>query len=797
MFKIFTCLATQHDLRLVLVAGLVCFGGCFTAFRLFSRLRGASGWVRGAWLLLTGLVTGCAVWATHFIAMLSYSTGLKSGFSAGGTLLSLLIAGVFMAAAFAVASIDRSRIAKATGGAVAGMGVAAMHYSGMSAYVTEGRLSWDHGLVLVSLVLGVGGGAAALLSADRTPGVKGQALSGLFLTLAICGLHFTAMGAITIAPDASVVVPPQLLATDMMSLAVALIVSLIILGGLAAVLIEGGVHAEALERIRRLADAAYEGIVVIHDERIVDANAAFCTLAGAELEALAGRRLTGDLLTYDAAESLGNGRREARLKPRDGGRDIPVEVFSRLLQAGERGGAGDVTVLAVRDLRERRSAEERIRYLAEHDGLTGLPNRNAMQTRLAQALERGAASGESLAVVCVDLDHFKEANDLHGHQAGDRVLKAAARRLQDAVAAPSFAARLGGDEFVVVQIAAGEQPAAAAELASGLLEALSRPTTHEGQGVTIGASLGISLYPDDGATGETLLVNADMALYRAKEEGRGTFRFFKREMDETIRSRRNLARELRGAIAGEEFVLHYQPLARAEDGEVCGFEALVRWNHPTRGLVPPLDFIPIAEESGLIVQIGEWVLRQACAEAACWEKPLRIAVNLSPIQLQQVSLPTLVHEVLLETGLAPQRLELEITESALFKDYQRALDVLRRLKALGVRIAMDDFGTGFSSLSTLQSFPFDKIKIDKSFVENIHRHERATVIVRAVLGLGRSLQIPVTAEGVETEEQLQFLRDEACTEVQGYAIGRPTPSGTLAGWTDAEAAQPPRSRRKA
>ena len=797
MFKILTCLATQHDLRLVLVAGLVCFGGCFTAFRLFSRLQGSSGWVRGAWLLLTGLVTGCSVWATHFIAMLSYSTGLRSGFSAGGTLLSLLIAGVFMAAAFAVASIDRSAVAKAAGGAVAGMGVAAMHYSGMSAYVTEGRLSWDHGLVLVSLVLAIAGGAGALLSADRTPGVRGQALSGLFLTLAICGLHFTGMGAITVTPDASVVVPPQLLATDMMSLAVALIVGLIILGGLAAVLIEGGVHAQALERIRRLADAAYEGIVVIHDERVVDANAAFCTLAGAELEALAGRRLTGDLLTYDAADSLGNGRREAWLKPRDGGLDIPVEVFSRLLQAGERGGAGDVTVLAVRDLRERRSAEERIRYLAEHDGLTGLPNRNAMQTRLAHALERVAASGESLAVVCVDLDHFKEANDLHGHQAGDRVLKTAARRLQDAVAAPSFAARLGGDEFVVVQIAAGEQPAAAAELASSLLEALSRPTTHEGQGVTIGASLGISLYPDDGATGETLLVNADMALYRAKEEGRGTFRFFKREMDETIRSRRNLARELRGAIAGEEFVLHYQPLARAEDGEVCGFEALVRWNHPTRGLVPPMDFIPIAEESGLIVQIGEWVLRQACAEAACWEKPLRVAVNLSPIQLQQVSLPTLVHEVLLETGLAPQRLELEITESALFKDYQRALDVLRRLKALGVRIAMDDFGTGFSSLSTLQSFPFDKIKIDKSFVENIHRHERATVIVRAVLGLGRSLQIPVTAEGVETEEQLQFLRDEACTEVQGYAIGRPTPSGTLAGWTDAEAAQPPRSRRKA
>ena len=790
MFKVLTCLATQHDLRLVLVAGLVCFGGCFTAFRLFSRLQGSTGWVRGAWLLLTGLVAGCSVWATHFIAMLSFSTGLRAGFAPGGTLLSLLIAGVFMAGAFGVASIDRSAAAKAAGGALAGMGVAGMHYAGMSAFVTEGHLTWDRTLVVASLVLGIGGGIAALLSSDRVRGAKGQALSGLALTLAICGLHFTGMGAITVLPDASVTVPPQLLATGMMSLAVVMIVSLIILGGLAAVLIEGGVHAQALERIRRLADAAYEGIVVVHDQRIVDANAAFCALAGADLEALAGRRLTGDLLSYETDGGPGSDRREAWLKPRDGGRDIPVEVFSRLLQAGVRNGPGDVTVLAVRDLRERRSAEERMRYLAEHDGLTGLPNRNAMLARLAHALDRVSASGESLAVVCVDLDHFKEANDVHGHQAGDTVLKAAAARLQEAVTAPSFAARLGGDEFVVVQIAAGDQPAAAAELASNLLETLSRPTTHEGQGVTVGASLGISLYPDDGATGETLLVNADMALYRAKEDGRGAFRFFKREMDETIRERRNMARELRGAIASEELVLHYQPLARAEDGEICGFEALVRWNHPTRGLVPPLDFIPIAEECGMIGPIGEWVLRQACADAAAWEKPLRIAVNLSPIQLQQVTLPNLVHEVLLETGLAPQRLELEITESALFKDYQRALDVLRRLKALGVRIAMDDFGTGFSSLSTLQSFPFDKIKIDKSFVENIHRHERATVIVRAVLGLGRSLQIPVTAEGVETEAQLQFLRDEACDEVQGYAIGRPAPSGSLNGWTNAAAELP-------
>jgi diguanylate cyclase (GGDEF)-like protein len=794
MLKVLTCLGAQHDLRLVLVAGLVCFGGCFTAFRLYSRLQAATGAVRTAWVLLTGLVAGCSIWATHFIGMLSYSTGLKSGFTPEGTLLSLLIACVFLALAFAVVAAGRAWPFKVAGGALAGLGVSAMHFTGMGAYVTQGEISWDLNLVGAALTIGVGGGIWAMLGADRTDSMRRQALSGLVLTLAICGMHFTAMTAITVIPDPSVHVPPQLLASGMLSLAVVLIVTLIILGGLGTVLIEGGANAQALLRIRRLADAAYEGIVVVRADVVVDANAAFCALAGTSVEDLIGQDLTSDLLKFESASQADNARREGVIQPRDGGPAIPVEVFSRLLQARSASETGDLLVLAVRDLRERRSAEEKIRYLAEHDGLTGLANRNAMQAKVSDALDRVDTSNETLAVICVDLDHFKEANDLHGHTAGDAILVEAARRLQAAVAAPSFVARLGGDEFVVIQVAAGEQPGAAAQLASELLETLTRPATYQGQEVSVGASLGISLYPDDGADGEALLANADMALYRAKDDGRGTFRFFKREMDESIRERRNLSRELRTAIGDGELRLHYQPLANAQDGEICGFEALVRWQHPTRGLVAPLDFIPIAEESGLIIPLGEWVLRRACADAALWEKPLRVAVNLSPLQLQQTNLPTLVHEVLLETGLPASRLELEITESALFKDYQRALDVLRRLKALGVRIAMDDFGTGFSSLSTLQSFPFDKIKIDKSFVENIHSHDRATVIVKAVLALGRSLNIPVTAEGVETAEQLAFLRAEDCTEIQGYVIGRPTPSDSLEGWTNTDQTSLPTPR---
>jgi diguanylate cyclase (GGDEF)-like protein/PAS domain S-box-containing protein len=754
-------------------------------------MRGAKGLVRAAWLLLTGLVSGSGVWATHFIAMVAYSPGLKTGYSPTGTLLSLMIAVLFMGTGFVVASAQRSRTNDMAGGLVLGMGVAAMHYTGMTAFVTQGEVVWEHATVGASVLLGVIGATIALVVAGRARTMTKQAIGGGILTVGVCTLHFTGMGAITIVPDVAAIVPDQLLSGGVLTLAVTCITGLIILGGLGAVAIESQTTRSALERIRRMANAAYEGIVVVQDGRINDANAAFCELVGAPLEDLQGQPLFGAILTYNGDEASRDGvRREGVLQPIAGGREIPVEVFSRLMDDGARTETSGLTVLAVRDLRERRSAEEKIRYLAEHDGLTGLPNRNSLQARLGAAIERVDASGESLSVICIDLDHFKEANDQHGHHAGDALLVETARRLQDSVIAPSFAARLGGDEFIIVQVAGGDQPAAAAELSGRLLEVLSTPVLFDGQDLSMGASLGVSLYPDDGRTTESLMANADMALYRAKESGRGVYRFFKREMDESIRERRALARDLKQGIIDEELVVHYQPLARASDGEVCGFEALVRWQHPTRGMIPPLDFIPVAEENGLIAPLGEWVLRRACRDAASWDKPLRIAVNLSPLQLNNPALPTLVHEVLIESGLSPHRLELEITESALFKDYQRALDNLRRLKALGVRIAMDDFGTGFSSLSTLQSFPFDKIKIDKSFVENIHRHDRATVIVRAVLGLGRSLEIPVVAEGVETQEQILFLRGEDCAELQGYAIGRPAPVDSLTAWTMASEAEP-------
>ena len=323
----------------------------------------------------------------------------------------------------------------------------------------------------------------------------------------------------------------------------------------------------------------------------------------------------------------------------------------------------------------------------------------------------------------------------------------------------------------------GAQPAAA--IADRLVAAFVNDFDINAQKLRVGLSVGVAIYPNHGTDAATLLSNADAALYRAKAEGRGTVRFFEAEMNEALRERRTLQRDLQSAVAGGELVLHYQPQALI-GGDIVGFEALLRWHHPTRGIIPPGTFIPIAEDSGLIIAIGEWVLREACREAASWPTPLNIAINLSPVQFRHGDLPALVHSVLLETGLAPGRIELEVTESVLIGDFPRALSILRRLKSLGVRIAMDDFGTGYSSLSYLQSFPFDKIKIDRAFISNLERNPQSAAIVRAVIGLGRGLDLPVVAEGVETQGQLAFLSREDCKEIQGFLIGRPYPMAKYA-----------------
>ena len=387
------------------------------------------------------------------------------------------------------------------------------------------------------------------------------------------------------------------------------------------------------------------------------------------------------------------------------------------------------------------------------------------------ALSR-VARGESVAVLCLDLDHFKSVNDTLGHPIGDSLLQAVAARIRACVRPTDTVARLGGDEFAIVQVSAA-QPTGATALAARLIEQIGEPFEIEGHQVVIGASVGIAVAPDDGSDPDCLLKNADMALYRAKEDGRGTYRFFEPAMDAKMQARRALELDLRKALVLGEFELFYQPLVRLDTDRVSGFEALLRWRHPQRGLVPPGEFIPLAEEIGLIGPIGAWVLKQACAEATRWPDHLKVAVNLSPVQFKNGTVVLDVVSALSASGLDPRQLELEITEAVLLQDTETTVATLTELRNLGVRISMDDFGTGYSSLGYLQKFPFDKIKIDRSFIRDLADRPDAIAIIRAVTGLGSSLGMSTTAEGVETEAQLRQLREEGCTEVQGYLFSEP------------------------
>ena len=450
--------------------------------------------------------------------------------------------------------------------------------------------------------------------------------------------------------------------------------------------------------------------------------------------------------------------------------------LTRRMTVLDESGAPQYLIKTHEDVTDRRQTESRMAHMAYHDGLTDMPNRAAFLQALAQMIEACAGSDEEFAVLSVDLDGLKEINDVFGHAVGDKLLIEVARRIQDA-ARGGVVARLSGDEFGL--IIDGKQPAAGMALAERLAETLANEFQIDGKSVRTGVTTGIAVFPHNGSDAASLLANAGAALFRAKAKSRGSIGIFEPEMDQQIRDRRVLHQDLSLAIKNGELSLYYQPQAKSRQtvasSEVIGFEALARWLHPLRGFVPPGDFIPLAEESGLIVEMGEWILREACREAASWRQPLQIAVNLSPAQFMHGDLVGLVHSILLETGLAPGRLELEITEGVLIEDFDRGLALLRRLKARGVRVSMDDFGSGYSSLSYLQAFPFDKIKIDRAFVMNLGRNPQSAAIVRAVIGLGHGLDMSIVAEGVETQEQLGFLADQGCDAVQGYFIGKPLP----------------------
>jgi diguanylate cyclase (GGDEF)-like protein len=787
MYRVLTCLATEHDWRLVVLAGTICWFASAVAVSLFHRARASQGRARATWLALDAAVGGCGIWATHFVAMLAYDPGAGAGYSIPVTLLSLVFAISIVAIGLCIALASPRQWVIALGGAVIGGGVAAMHYTGMAALELPAFIVWSSGLVVTSIVLGsVFAAIALLIAARRDNPVYTLAATGL-LTIAIVSHHFTAMGAITLIPDPTLGSDGLSVSPTALSFLTAVAAFAILGLSLLAAMIDRRAKGELQDQKVRLDNALAnmsQGLCMFDaDGRILLFNQRYVELMDRSGMPLQGRLLVDVLRELKAVGEWDGDPDEffaSVLAEASAGRTVTKTLGrnGRSLRVVDQPMKGGGWVATFEDITEWQAAQEQISHMARHDALTNLPNRTLFREQLEKAL-RLAKRSDQLAVLCLDLDHFKDINDSLGHPVGDVLLKEVAQRLGECITEHDTVARLGGDEFAIVQFCSDCDPSAVASLASHVVEKVSAPYEIAGHQLVVGVSIGISLAPEDGKNPDELLKKADLALYRAKEDGRGTYRFFETGMDARAQARRLLELDLRAALHRDEFEVYYQPIRDVAKDVVVSFEALARWNHSLRGMISPANFIPLAEETGLIVPIGEWVLRQACMDAAGWSQDVGVAVNLSPVQFKNPSLVSTVKEALRASGLPAHRLELEITESVLLQNSEATLSVLHELRGFGVRISLDDFGTGYSSLSYLRSFPFDKIKIDRSFVTELATRDDSMAIVRAVTSLGKSLGIVTTAEGVETDAQFELLRREGCTQAQGYLFSRPRPAADV------------------
>ncbi len=670
--RILDCIAFQHDWRIVVLAVLMCLLGSTVSVTLIRRAMGETGSARFHWIALSAVTAGAGTWATHFIAMLGYDARVPIAFDGTLTIVSALLAVFGIAIGLVLANVRSRVLAIVAGGGMVGVSIAAMHYTGMLAYRTEGIVRWLPEYVIGSIVAVTVLGMAFIACFRAAPKLARSPLPVAVLIAAIVSLHFTGMAGFVLTPLPGVGATANADVYLAMASAIA-VVALLVLGT--------GISTHLLER----------------------------------------------------------------------------KTYSQ--------------------------SQDELEHIAMHDALTELANRHNFTIELEKECRRLEQTAAGFALLMVDLDRFKPVNDTLGHPAGDFVLQKVADRLRKAVRGEDLVARIGGDEFAIILREVSDVETIEA-IAARVVEILSRPFLVHGNIAELGGSVGVAIAPKDGTVAEELIGYADVALYTAKHEGRERFHLFHPDLMEGMQRRRQLEAAIRRACTLDDFVVHYQPVFDPRTNSVTGAEALLRWTCEERGEVSPAEFVPIAEELGLISRIGAGVLEQACRDAATWKKDLTVAVNISPVQLLDPRLPQTVSNALEEAGLEPHRLEIEITETALLGNFDQAHRCLTRLDELGVNISLDDFGTGYSSLSYLHRFPIDRIKIDRSFVKLLPEDAGSSSIVRAISQLGANLGLEITVEGIETQEQYDFIVENNCGNVQGFLISRPVPAAALKEFLD-------------
>jgi diguanylate cyclase (GGDEF)-like protein len=795
MYRVLACLTNEHDYRLVGLAALVCIATALTSFRMYSIARASQGGRRFGWALITGVCTGSGIWATHFVAMLAYRGGLPTYYEPVATLGSLLVAIALAACGFTLAARDDRW--SVVGAAVVGMAIGGMHYVGMHALIIPGELRWDAPLVTASLLIGVVLSAAAMLVFHRKTGTAAIASAGGLLTLAICGLHFTAMGAVTVEFDPTAAFQGFGINRVEMALAVAAVTVIVLLTALAAAAIQKtNLRCEAVLREQNsLFELALHHLPVgismfDNEQRLIMCNPAYRRLydlsdhlsrrgAGFSDIVLDYVRRAGGSADGTCIDTTRGWITEHLSKLRRG------NVFTETLRLADGrsifkrvspiSGGGWVDIQE--DITAVEKSGEKFEWLARHDALTGIANRFQFRERLERQFECYDPR-LGFALHWIDLDHFKEINDQYGHQVGDGYLKSVANRLATSLRAGDLVGRLGGDEFAILQAGGGRKDLAE-QFAARVLKNISQPHEVLGHKLNASASIGVALAPEHGQDPDHLFASADSALYSAKLNGRAAAIVYEPACVEAASPPNPLKAELQQVVERDELVLHYQPIVDLREKRVSSFEALMRWKHPSRGVIPPSEFIGLAEETRAIVPMGDWALKQACRDAKSWPDGINVAVNVSAVQLEDGDLYEAVVSALSAAGLEPQRLQLEITETVLMHDTRRTQGILRKLNNLGVTIALDDFGTQFSTLSCLRSFPFKKVKIDRSFVHDVSEHQDKLAIVRSLADLASELNMRSVAEGVETAAELMAVTSAGFDAAQGFYFSLPVPARAL------------------